>query len=136
MPRQTSDPLPYGQKYSNTAFPQIRGSRMERLFFAAPEHDAMTCHVCHRRKRRGFELNRRFPSEDNEQYLKAGGRCEGAGRDEKAPAEGQGRKPPQTVLTRVLRELEDDFSHYKAFVLSYYPSSSIKLMLAIVYTWN
>jgi hypothetical protein len=27
------------------------------------------------------------------------------------------RLPPQTVLTRVLRELEDDFGHYKAYIL-------------------
>jgi hypothetical protein len=27
------------------------------------------------------------------------------------------RLPPQTVLVRVLRELEDDFTHYKGYVL-------------------
>lgn len=29
------------------------------------------------------------------------------------------RDPPQTVLMRVVRELEDDFTHYKGYVLSW-----------------
>ena len=33
-------------------FPQIRGGHLERLFFSAPEHNAKTCMVCHRRRRR------------------------------------------------------------------------------------
>jgi Centrosome localisation domain of PPC89 len=33
-------------------FPQIRGGHLERLFFSAPEHNAKTCTVCHRRRRR------------------------------------------------------------------------------------
>lgn len=33
-----------------------------------------------------------------------------------AAADAADRLPPQTVLTRVLRELEDDYAHYKACV--------------------
>ncbi|GJJ15770.1 hypothetical protein Clacol_010048 [Clathrus columnatus] len=116
--RQTSDPLPSHKRPSNPVFTEIRGSRMERLFFAAPEHNKMTCHVCHRRKRRGYELAQEHSPEE-EHLLKAYLRTKGADREWKAPAEqhGNGRVPPQTILTRVLHELEDDFSHYKAIYL-------------------
>lgn len=38
------------------------------------------------------------------------------GKERERPAEDD-RLPPQTVLVRVLRELEDDFTHYKGYVL-------------------
>ncbi|KAI0366932.1 hypothetical protein BV20DRAFT_971239 [Pilatotrama ljubarskyi] len=116
-----------------TPFPQIRGTRLERLFFSAPEHNAETCTVCHRRRRRRPDVERaaswlrerehararREELEEDEDEGYAEGpedvherreRQAGAARDR-----GQdGRVPPQTVLARVLRELEDDFTHYKS----------------------
>jgi hypothetical protein len=38
------------QPTGETRFPQIRGARLERMFFSAPEHNARTCTVCHRRR--------------------------------------------------------------------------------------
>lgn len=125
--RQTSNPLPFRRKPS-AAFPQIRGSRMERLFFAAPEHDPMTCHACHRRERRGFELNRECSPEEDEELLRAYFQTEGAGRRRqtmKTMPEGGDARHPQTILTHVLRDMEDDFSHYKAFVFSSPPVDSL-----------
>jgi hypothetical protein len=43
-------------------FPQIRGERLERLFFSAPEHNAYTCNVCRRKYRRNGEENRDKPA--------------------------------------------------------------------------
>ncbi|PIL22329.1 hypothetical protein GSI_15017 [Ganoderma sinense ZZ0214-1] len=110
------------------AFPQIRGARLERLFFSAPEHNAETCTVCHRRRRRRpteveqaaswLREHQRHRAEDTDDE----GFVEGSedARDRrayaaKAAGEREGhRVPPQTVLARVLRELEDDFTHYKS----------------------
>ena len=36
---------------------------------------------------------------------------------ERAGNDEDDRVPPQTVIARVLRELEDDFTHYKRYVL-------------------
>jgi len=36
---------------------------------------------------------------------------------ERAKTAGESGLPPQTVVTRVIGELEDDFTHYKRFVL-------------------
>lgn len=109
-----------------TPFPQIRGTRLERLFFSAPEHNAKTCRVCHRR-RRPSELDDEldFPSwlpprkrtklnaDDGQSRFQAN-------KDSVAPTSrapfAEDRTPPQTVLVRVLRELEDDFTHYKGYV--------------------
>ncbi|KAI5118867.1 hypothetical protein M0805_005310 [Coniferiporia weirii] len=119
-----------------TPFPQIRGERLERLFFSAPEHNAKTCRVCHRRRRPGEsddELD--FPSwlpprkrarfgmkEEQSRHGDVG--VGDTGDDDRSfghgslnpatkPPFSEDRLPPQTVLVRVLRELEDDFTHYK-----------------------
>jgi len=124
-------------------FPKIRGARLERLFFSA-EHDAGTCTMCSRRRRRpggkpagangrplspswlpnqlahthhaghrhghdeddeGFEEGSdNSPRTTTRQERADGKRREGGGRD---------RLPPQTVLARVIKELEDDFGHFK-----------------------
>lgn len=117
------------QPAPDTPFPQIRGSRMERLFFSAPEHNARTCTVCHRRRRGGQqrrvylkEDGRHREKEDEEEAVKTylhnqgkrGNRERRNGADFEVDVEE--KLPPQTVLARVLRELEDDFSHYKACV--------------------
>lgn len=121
-------------------FPQIRGSRLERLFFSAPEHNTNTCSVCHRRRRRTHRIDdgplsrdwladrkddrHRRTATDNvsdgegfaedavntnlRQKSQKGRRDSGGGQ-----RASDDRLPPQTVLARVLRELEDDFTHYK-----------------------
>ena len=101
---------------------------MERLFFSAPEHNARTCSVCHRRKRVG-EQRRLYTKNEGDRvgeeetvktYLRnqknrANIREKRNVTDFEFDA-GDDRLPPQTVLARVVRELEDDFSHYKACV--------------------
>ncbi|KAI0629912.1 hypothetical protein C8Q77DRAFT_1065021 [Trametes polyzona] len=116
-------------------FPQIRGARLERLFFSAPEHNADTCTMCHRRRRRQPEVERaaawlngrerereraeehRYEEDEDEGYAEGPeeahdrrDRQTGSARDRVQ----DDRVPPQTVLARVLRELEDDFTHYKS----------------------
>lgn len=93
------------------ALPQIRGERLEQLFYAAPEHNSRTCRVCHRRRRTDgpTSVGPTVPTNaDGEVKFCAG--------DERRIAEiaKQSGVPPQTVLARVLRELEDDFTHYKS----------------------
>ena len=115
-----------------TPFPQIRGERLERLFFSAPEHNAQTCTVCHRRLKR---QSSRGAVDDRRPFWSVGPGvgCEGQANDDEGFVEGsddnvhpglmqeegkgKGRQidklPPQTVLSRVIRELEDDFTHFK-----------------------
>jgi hypothetical protein len=95
-------------------FPQIRGEHMERLFFSAAPHDEQTCTTCHRKK---------SPGPGTPTWLRAMGKEKSRGRvhprfhyresEDNQDAE-MDKPPPQTVLTKVLRELEDDFSHYKS----------------------
>ncbi|KAH9065544.1 hypothetical protein EDB87DRAFT_1596529 [Lactarius vividus] len=116
-----------------TPFPQIRGARLERMFFSAPEHNAKTCTVCHRR--RHHEIAQRplwYPASKGRKVTVADvGEEEDEGFEEGSIADGErghgatinldfldkgsrsDKLPPQTVLVRVLRELEDDFTHYK-----------------------
>ncbi|PPQ73164.1 hypothetical protein CVT24_009101 [Panaeolus cyanescens] len=118
----------------DSPFPQIRGERLERLFFSAPEHNAQTCTVCYRR--------RQNPSSSAD-HLTPGmaGPTNGANRPRSAQngASSPTQEPPmriyltyssdpsyyhrigkqyglpaQTVVARVVRELEDDFTHYKS----------------------
>ncbi|KAI0775518.1 hypothetical protein BD413DRAFT_470828 [Trametes elegans] len=121
---------------AETPFPQIRGERLERLFFTAPEHNVETCAMCHRRRRRRPEVEQATSWLRDRERDHAGGRRDG-GQDveedegyaegpddthERRDTQAKGardraqddRVPPQTVLARVLRELEDDFTHYKS----------------------
>ncbi|KAH8114583.1 centrosome microtubule-binding domain of Cep57-domain-containing protein [Phellopilus nigrolimitatus] len=124
-----------------TPFPQIRGDRLERLFFSAPEHNAKTCRVCHRRRRPSAsddELD--FPSwlpprkrtrhtQEDKRSRHRNVRLEDVDDDSDNNLRGTGSKaaskapfsedrlPPQTVLVRILRELEDDFTHYKGIYI-------------------
>ncbi|KAI0643104.1 hypothetical protein C8Q79DRAFT_1075347 [Trametes meyenii] len=116
-------------------FPQIRGTRLERLFFSAPDHNADTCTMCHRRRRRRPEDEQdahwlrehgqaragreaRCQDEDEDEGYAEGPDDVHERREHLAQAAGDrgqdDRVPPQTVLARVLRELEDDFTHYKS----------------------
>ncbi|KAG8816364.1 hypothetical protein FRC19_000427 [Serendipita sp. 401] len=123
---------------SPISLPQIRGERLERLFHAAPAHNEQTCTVCHRRKRSSTSGRRRSShstkphhghrrrhsaqeqpdGNDAEEEIDVNGEevaqfLEGDERYISEIAERRGI-PPQTVLARVLRELEDDFTHYKS----------------------
>ena len=120
------------QPTGETPFPQIRGARLERMFFSAPEHNAKTCTVCHRR--RHHEAAQRplwYPASKGRKVAVVDAGEEDEGFEEGSVADGErgqgatmnldfldkGSRSdnllPQTVLVRVLRELEDDFTHYK-----------------------
>ncbi|KAI9456150.1 hypothetical protein F5148DRAFT_984542 [Russula earlei] len=111
-------------------FPQIRGARLEQMFFSAPEHNTQTCTVCNRRRYRGATSRPLwYPASkghnvtvgDANDEEDEGFEDESVKASEEAAVNldflnghaGSGRLPPQTVLVRVLRELEDDFTHYK-----------------------
>jgi hypothetical protein len=127
-----------------TPFPQIRGKHLERLFFIAPEHDSKTCTVCHRKRKAGGTtpisqtLKRQVVEqrhvafaeeplgedegfvEGSEDGVESGpgpkNRSKGKQREHAETVEDatRDRPPPQIVLVRVVKELEDDFTHYKA----------------------
>ncbi|KAF9447291.1 hypothetical protein P691DRAFT_802613 [Macrolepiota fuliginosa MF-IS2] len=124
-------------------FPKIRGEHLERLFFAAPEHDARTCSTCNRnrhesdghpapsrnarrtarstRSRRGSDGDDEGFAEGSEELEQpqAPGRDKGKRREleninEVRSVAQQEGLPPQTIVARIIRELEDDFTHYKS----------------------
>ncbi|KAH8825022.1 centrosome microtubule-binding domain of Cep57-domain-containing protein [Flagelloscypha sp. PMI_526] len=125
-------------------FPQIRGEHMERLFFSAPPHDSVTCKVCHRQRVATSgdgdatsdgddireQVRTKVPSRRDKEMRKAARDALPSplldDDDEEANNDGrqwdtkwrrEARKlgvPPQTVVARVIRELEDDFTHYKS----------------------
>ncbi|KAJ4491615.1 hypothetical protein C8J55DRAFT_469841 [Lentinula edodes] len=137
---------------AETPFPQIRGERLEKLFFSAPEHNQKTCNVCCRhRGPRGVDtrpmspswLPSRFAQDVNQHNHEADGDVDegfaegseeanqenfrdqfargmkrnGKQRDMGPPRDTYEQRknlPQQTVLARVIRELEDDFTHYKS----------------------
>ncbi|KAJ7069924.1 hypothetical protein C8F01DRAFT_537008 [Mycena amicta] len=126
-----------GNRDPETPFPQIRGAQLERLFFSAPEHNARTCTVCCRDQRAPGSwlttrpqqhLHMESESDEDEGFVEGdeGLEVEQARREKR---EGKQREsgdvdfnaaarkagvPPQTLVTRVIRELEDDFVHYKS----------------------
>jgi len=108
---------PRPQRHEEPTFPQIRGERLERLFSAVPKHNEDTCRACHDKAPNG----RAYWERDLDWLLKrAAGRraCTPPSQDNvRTSAGGYAHReglPPQTVLTRVLMELEDDFAHYKS----------------------
>ena len=122
------------EELENDPFPQIRGERLERLFFSAPDHNVKSCNVCNRRKRthadradgkRPSWLISRFSADMKLRVPRVGidgddeGFAEGLQEeiiDRERKLQERERDPPQTVLMRVVRELEDDFTHYKGYV--------------------
>ncbi|KAL5501627.1 hypothetical protein ACEPAH_8887 [Sanghuangporus vaninii] len=113
-------------------FPQIRGERLERLFFSAPAHNEKTCRVCHRHLRPGtiedeFDFPSWLPPRKRVKIDQGDDRVRHVMYDDKSEDEYQTQKnrapfsedrlPPQTVLARVLRELEDDFTHFKGIYI-------------------
>ena len=129
-----------GHHAGEVPFPQIRGAQLERMFFSAPEHNSKTCTVCNRRRyREAAPRPLWYPASKGHNVTVADVNDEDEGFGEGSVIEdGEDRKtfrgcavnldflngdaqndhlPPQTVLVRVLRELEDDFTHYKGWVL-------------------
>jgi hypothetical protein len=131
-------------------FPQIRGTRLERLFFSAPEHCPSTCKLCQQRCRspspsavepRRDAVDTRNSEDDtgvgeeDEGFVE--GSCESVDQRhefrEPAGSHSKGKQPQdltkcsrganralkcsrpasRQVLTKIVRELEDDFTHYK-----------------------
>ena len=136
-----------GHHAGEVPFPQIRGAQLERMFFSAPEHNSKTCTVCNRRRyhetapralwypaSKGHNVTVADASDEDEGFGEGSAIEDEEGR--RAPQQGaavnldflnrdsrDGHLPPQTVLVRVLRELEDDFTHYKGYVCgSIFPS--------------
>ncbi|KAJ8518105.1 hypothetical protein ONZ45_g4789 [Pleurotus djamor] len=129
-----------GPSVEETPFPKIRGEHLERLFFSAPEHNPKTCTMCTRQARNRhnnlyvpdeppssslgpihprYREQRRviehdpdedegFAEEDEDDLRQRLGK----GQDHRQG--GKRRLPPQTTLSQVIRELEDDFTHYKS----------------------
>ena len=99
---------------------------MEKLFYSASKHNEKTCGKCHRRKERENAADNGEEERRHQEWLetflgrqtrdgrKAATRA--GGDDPRARVHGAAgdRLPPQTVLARVVRELEDEFSHYKS----------------------
>lgn len=126
-------------------FPKIRGKHLERLFFAAPEHDARTCTTCNRRResdghpvsplsrtRRAARRARprhRADDQDDEGFAEGSEELEESQAQNRDKGKRRERSlqdinevpsiarqeglPPQTIVARIIRELEDDFTHYK-----------------------
>ncbi|KAL4070019.1 hypothetical protein V8B97DRAFT_1967591 [Scleroderma yunnanense] len=124
---------------SNPPFPRISAD-LERMFFSAARHNTNACRMCkdRRSKCRAKEINSQRNSEGSRQEGKEdvsdAGELSDASNSpshEVAGPEGgpsiedilermdlngaltPGEIPPQTVLARVLRELEDEFTHHK-----------------------
>lgn len=127
-------------------FPQIRGEYLEKLFFSAPDHNADTCTVCNRRARAAAARQQRKVatwSAGCRPYLEAEDEGFAEGVEEAHAKKGkqrtdEDRLPPQTVLTKVLRELEDDFTHYKGYVFGVFgfASDSQLCMAGSISSWR
>lgn len=103
---------------------RIPASRVECM--GGVSHNPQTCTVCHRHSRQRKpssngeqepwirELNDRIgrTTSDAANVQRTGRDLEEYVKHIRNPTED--KLPPQTVLTKVLRELEDDFTHYKA----------------------
>ncbi|KAF7291611.1 AAA family ATPase [Mycena chlorophos] len=142
-PTRPTVPTPSRARYppadadNSDAFPQIRGARLERLFFSAPEHNPQTCTVCYREQRTsGSWLAERERRDRDRRHAIAAVESdedEGFAEDDEdvewmqEKRNGKQREPTggyfgarnaglpaQTVVARVIRGLEDDFVHYKS----------------------
>ncbi|KAG8736444.1 hypothetical protein FRC10_009315 [Ceratobasidium sp. 414] len=135
VPQQPGSPSPQRRQPSLLApqsppFPRIRGAQLERLFFSVPEHDERTCTACCGRRRVRIVRNDKHEPERVRERERANWRLGGEAGATRRPDDDEGyvegdeevevdmrRPPPQTVLVKVVRELEDDFAHYKAIYI-------------------
>ena len=112
-------------RQQDTDLPRVRGAHLEQLFYAAPPHDPRTCTVCHNPANQGHK--RGSDDEPIPGWLRNAVKAKRRTRDGEVDegfdensdefqrdvrADGD-ELPPQTVLVKVLKELEDDFTHYK-----------------------
>ncbi|KIJ54960.1 hypothetical protein M422DRAFT_24821 [Sphaerobolus stellatus SS14] len=113
-------PVPV-QIHEEVPLPQVRGSRIERLFYSAPEHDAKSCPACMRQRMNSRNGNN---DDDNGGYDDVQERLRDIG--ERFSPKPKGRRTGRAkfgsetaggALGRVIRELEDDFTHYKGVYL-------------------
>lgn len=106
------------------AFPQIRGSQMEHLFFSLPDHNETTCRTCrqgdvhpHPRAAAANNLRRTDPRDtDGGQAKMLDAAVVALSRAPRREDSDEDPLPPQAILARLLRELEDDFTHHKSCV--------------------
>jgi hypothetical protein len=99
------------------------------MFFSAPEHNTKTCTVCNRRRyREAAPRPLWYPASKGHNVTVADANDEDEGFGEGSVIEdGEGRRAPQGAAVNldflsVLRELEDDFTHYKGYVIEIFPS--------------
>ncbi|KAH7103404.1 hypothetical protein BKA62DRAFT_696830 [Auriculariales sp. MPI-PUGE-AT-0066] len=119
QPRQVEVPLPAAADVS------LHGERLQRMFNHAPEHNAQTCTVCHKRRRGDNTTSSRPAGHSAPPELTRHGLAtpvlnadEIATETVAAMAKGRRSKlPPQAVLSQVLNELEGDFTHYKGLYI-------------------
>lgn len=152
---QDANEKPNDGAESNPPFPRIGSERMERLFFSVPRHNTTSCRMCkghHHSHRNGVHRDdHEAPNdrhEDRDEGFDEGieprpeavhpretGR--GIGRtytieeilermDKNGGTLRPGDVPPQTVLARVVGELEDEFAHFREYA---YLSSFVILLL-------
>ncbi|KAF9235173.1 hypothetical protein BU15DRAFT_65077 [Melanogaster broomeanus] len=145
---------------SNLPFPSINSKRMERLFFAAPRHNANSCRMCkgprshyHNRGVYGEGSNQHASiqhKEDNDEGtdegMDPGPDCVREVRSgpggaptveeilQRMDRNGGTLRPvdipPQTVLARVVCELEDEFAHFKDDLAEQYKSLDCAIQAA------
>lgn len=125
-----------GGSLSNPPFPRISAD-LERMFFSSARHNTNACRMCRDRRSR-CHAKEAGAQRDKQKGESDGGELSDVsnspGRDDAAIAdegpsiedllERMNRNeylrpsdiPPQTILSRVLREMEDEFTHYKEYV--------------------
>ncbi|KAG9315545.1 hypothetical protein JVU11DRAFT_3166 [Chiua virens] len=139
-PQDANEKLDEGVE-SNPPFPKISSERMERLFFSSTRHNATSCRMCkghhhvnepHRDKRKvpidceddkdeGFDEGIEHRAQPDPPLREIGRNNRRAYSIEEI-LERMDRNggtlrpsdvPPQTVLARVIGELEDEFAHFR-----------------------
>lgn len=105
--------------------------QMQHLFCSLRDHNEMTCRACrhgdsHPRSRPFAPSHTRDTDDGQRKVLDATVAVLSSARLREHADEDA--LPPQTVLVRLLRKLEDDFTHHKSFVLSC-PQLSLQLIL-------
>lgn len=86
--------------------PKMRTARLEKMFVDAPEHDEARCTAC---RRIGTAVPVDLQSRRAHRERVTARKCSGA--HEQAP------ETQDSVMRRILKELEDDFAHYKRWVI-------------------
>lgn len=139
-----------GGAESSPPFPKISSERMERLFFSMPRHNTTSCRMCkghhHSHHNDARRDNPETPDddshEDKDEGFDDGSEPRTRPDHPRVPGRGMGRTctieeilermdrnggrlrpgdvPPQTVLARVIGELEDEFAHFREYASLYF----------------